>query len=198
MKEPPWTTCLVPFPFQSWSLPSLKHWGFYIWREAKDLNNSLLLLRGGESSLTRCRKEEIRQEKIRKYGWRALQSPLRASVKYCRIFFFFFFKVRGVYLQTDLVCALPYCKVILEMASSIEGSCHIQSASAIAKGFQTGKRKFNKLLLYETSSDGLKRLMSLWQNRNTCLILIFGYERTAHLFLHNRIYFLIDIYTMSC
>lgn len=52
-------------------------------------------------------------------------------------------------MQTDLVCGLPYCKVILEMASSIEGSCHIQSASAIAKGFQTnaGKRKFNKLLL---------------------------------------------------
>lgn len=64
-------------------------------------------------------------------------------------FYFFFFKVRGVYFQTDLVCGLPYCKVIWEMASSIEGSCRIQSASAIAKGFQTnaGKRKFNKLLL---------------------------------------------------
>lgn len=60
-----------------------------------------------------------------------------------------FFKVRGVHLQADLVCGLPYCEVILEMASSIEGSCHIRSASAIAKGFQTnaGKRKFNKLLL---------------------------------------------------
>lgn len=62
---------------------------------------------------------------------------------------FFFLKVRGVYLQADLIYGLPYYKVILEMTSSLEGSCHIQSASAIAKGFQTnaGTRKFNKLLL---------------------------------------------------
>lgn len=89
------------------------------------------------------------RKKIRKYGWRILQSPLWASEKYCRINFFFFLKVRGVYLQADLIYGLPYYKVILEMTSSLEGSCHIQSASAIAKGFQTnaGTRKFNKLLL---------------------------------------------------
>lgn len=98
-------------------------------------------------------------------------------MKYCRIIYFF--KVRGVCLQADLISGLPYCKVILEMASSIEGSCHIQSASAIAKGFQpnAGKRKFNKLSLSGTLSDGLKRLTCLWQNRNICLILIFAYER---------------------
>lgn len=79
-------------------------------------------------------------EKIRKYGWRTLQSPLWVSVKYCRIMIFFL-KVRGVYSQADLFCGLPYCKVILEMASSIEGSCHIQSASAIAKVFQTNAGK---------------------------------------------------------
>lgn len=81
-----------------------------------------------------------------------MESPPVSTSNECEVLqdsTFFFFKVRGVYFQTDLVCGLPYCKVILEMASSIEGSCRIQSASAIAKGFQTnaGKRKFNKLLL---------------------------------------------------
>lgn len=73
-----------------------------------------------------------------------MENPPVSTLGECEVlqdYDFFFLKVRGVYSQADLFCGLPYCKVILEMASSIEGSCHIQSASAIAKVFQTNAGK---------------------------------------------------------
>lgn len=67
-----------------------------------------------------------------------MENPPVSTLGKCEVlqdYNIFFLKVRGMYSQADLVCGLPYCKVILEMTSSIEGSCHIQSASAIAKRF---------------------------------------------------------------
>lgn len=74
------------------------------------------------------------------------ETPPLSTLSECQVWqnYNFFLKVRGVYSQASLLCGLPYWEVLLETASSIEGSGHTQNAVATGKGFRTNAANCKK------------------------------------------------------